>query len=266
METLAAIPIIPDNAAGYSTIANAKNALDKAQMPDGSVSLFLLVHHFLEGMPEAIAGTRALPGTRGPNSTESPLFDKIFHVPLPWKGGDVDLPEERNPVALLKALDRSGNLTAPYKTDIVVYDHADRGTLKITQWHADDPRGEHPHNHPWADEEHTSFVSYIVRGGYTETITDNNGETTSRDYRAGDLNIAKYTDFHAVNNILPGTLTILMCAPRAVVKEKGTEWGYLLFEEGRSERVGMNDPRVKDETFLQRAAVQNASLRFIYKK
>lgn len=266
MATLAETPIIPDNAAGYSTIANAKNARDKAQMPDGTVDVLLLVHHFLRGMPPATEATRALSSTAGPKAKESPLFDKVFHVPLPWKAEQVEFSGPQEPVAVFKAMDDAGNMPGPYKTDIVVYDHADRGTLKITQWHEDDPRGEHPHNHPWADEESTSFVSYIVRGGYTETITDIEGNKTTRDYRAGDLNIAKYTEFHSVDGILPGTLTVLMCAPRAIVKEKGTEWGFLLFNDGKPERVGMTDPRVKDDSFLQRAAVQNPSLRLIYQK
>jgi len=273
--SLAAVPIIPESAKGYSLRRNVLAALSQATEavwseegdPTTTVHPMLLMHHFLQGMPAAGENARELSSSLGQGSTESPLFDKVFQVPLPIEEQNFAFDAEQSTYELLKALDAAGNLPSPYKTDIVVFDNADMGTLKITKWHQDDPRGEVPHNHPWADEEGVSFISYIVRGGYTETITNTDGTTTTREYRAGDRNVAMYADFHTVGNILPGTLTILMCAPRAVVETKGEEWGYLIFDDnGKAERVGMKDPRVADQSFLHRAAVLNPDLRFIYKK
>lgn len=275
--SLAATPVIPNSAKVYSLKANVLEALSLASKttytvegpPVTTVHPLLLCHHFLQGMPEPGSEARELDTTMGRGKTDSPLFDKVFHVPLPVpQGASFDLPEDATTTDLLRALEAQEQLASPYKTDIIVYDQADQGTLKITKWHADDPRGETPHNHPWADEEGLSFISYIVRGGYTETITNLDGSTETRQYRAGDLNIAKYAEFHTVSEILPGTLTILMCAPRAVVAEGDQPWGYIVFEDAdgmpieTAELVGMNDPRTKDVTFLERGAVLNPSLRF----
>lgn len=299
MSAVAATPIIPESAKDYSLSANVQAALSEASevvyreglAPEIVVHPLLLCHFFLEGMPAPGEAARELSSALGMGSTESPLFDKVFEVPLPINEGEfgfsasASIDELEAAIAaareagsetaeitvngtgkgLATALNVNNALPSPYKTDIVVFDHADMGTLKITKWHQDDPRGENPHNHPWADADGMSFISYIVRGGYTETITALDGTTTSRDYRAGDLNYARYASFHTVGNILPGTLTVLMCAPRAVVETKGEEWGYLLFEDGQPVRVGMNDSRVKDNSFLSRAAVLNPSLRLALK-
>lgn len=271
--SLAATPQIPPSARGYSLQANVANALSKATEavygPDGAPTLIvhplLLCHYFLDGMPEPGDEARELSSEISRGQLDSPLFSKIFHVPLPIDEATFNFSEaaEQATWQLVNLLNEAGQLPTDYKTDIIVFDQADQGTLKITQWHADDPRGETPHNHPWADEEGLSFISYIVRGGYTETITYLDGTTETRTYRAGDRNVARYANFHTVSDIQPGTLTILMCAPRAVVAEGDQPWGYIVFEDlngnplDTAELVGMNDPRTKDPNFLQRAGIMN---------
>ncbi len=260
-------PVIPESAKNYSLKQNVDVALYEATEGEKTTQLMLLMHYFLQGMPEPSGEARKLASTASFGETESPMFDKVFHVPLPIdERKQFSHSETRGALDLLADVGAADCLPSPYKTDIVVFDSPDMGTLKITKWHQDDPRGETPHNHPWCDKDGLSFISYIARGGYDETITEPSGETKTRTFRKGDLNFAHWEDFHTVHNILPGTLTILMCAPRAIVEKKGYEWGYLIFGEDGPEYAPMNDPRVKDETFLQRAAVQNDSLRFIYKK
>ena len=275
--SLAAVPVIPDSAKGYSVVNNVLNALAEASEtvysidgpPRVIVHPLLLCHYFLTGMPTPGDTKRELSSSTGRGTFESPLFDKVFQVPLPIDEESFRFEAEASTNEILKILAKSNQLANPYKTDIVVFDNPDMGTLKITRWHEDDPRGETPHNHPWADENGVSFVSYIVRGGYDETITNLDGTTETRTYRAGDRNVARYAEFHTVSNIQPGTLTVLMCAPRAVLADADQQpWGYIVFEDtegnplDRAELVGMNDPRTRDATFLQRAAVLNAGLRF----
>lgn len=263
--SLAARPIVPASAAGYSLRVNVEAALAKATV-DGVVQPLLLMDAFLAGMPPA-GDARELSSSLGKGATEVPLFGSIFNVPFPITPVAFEFDGPRSGYELLKALAVNAQLPSPYKTDIVAYDQPNQGTLKVTAWHGDDPRGEKAHNHPWADEEGLSFISYIVRGGYTERNVAIDGTVTEKTYRAGDLNYARYDEFHTVGQILPGTLTILMCAPRAVVAPGFEPWGYLVFEDIDGTRletgvlVGMNDPRVKDTTFVQRAAVQNVGLR-----
>ncbi len=239
----------------YSLSKNVEQAVDQ------SYGIFGMMDAFLYGMPEYVEPTRTLGSSPNKSAKESPLFSKVFHVPLPEPD---ELKFDIGQATALEAFSKvQGSLPNPYKTDIIVYDHADRGTLKITSWHQDDPRGEIPHDHPWEDDEGLSFVSYIVRGGYTETLYDSvTGETTIKQYRQGDLNYARSGEYHTVSNILPSTLTVLMCAPRKVVPEGQDPWGYLLInDDGTTEKVGLSDPRVRDNNFRVRAAVQNHTLR-----
>lgn len=265
--SLLAAPVVPASAQSYSLEANVRNAIALATV-DGAVQPLLLMHFFIQGMPAKGDGPeRELSSQLGKGATSVPLFGSTFNVPFPITPVAFEVEGVKSSFELVKALAAEGQLASPYKTDTVVFDQADQGTLKVTNWHGDDPRGETAHNHPWADKDGLSFISYIVRGGYTETITAADGTQTVREYRAGDINIARYAEFHTVGNILPGTLTILMCAPRAVVPEGYQPWGYLVFKDEAGNKldtgvlVGMNDPRVKDTTFIARAAVQNVPLR-----
>lgn len=261
--SLSAIPQIPASAKGYSLRANVNCAIAAATI-GGVVLPLLLMQAFLDGMPPKGEVARELSSTLGKGTSEVPLFGGIFQVPLPVTPAVFQFNDPRSGFELIKALALQNQLPSPYKTDIVVYDVPDQGTLKVTAWHQDDPRGEQAHNHPWADENGDSFISYIVRGGYTETIVNPDGTETVRELRAGDINVARYDQFHKVSNILSGTLTVLMCAPRAVVAPGNEAWGYLVFKDvdgtplTTGVMVGMNDPRVKDTTFVARAAVQNS--------
>lgn len=145
-----------------------------------------------------------------------------------------------------------------YKTETVVYD-GPGGTIKINYWSAPDPRRD-PHNHPWKinDKEDelygVSFVSYIIAGGYEETVTYKNGAQSKRSYRAGDKNVAYYDEFHTVDSVLPGTVTVMVCGPRFTPPEGASHaWGYHIDREF----VPAGDPRVSDTSFFGRFVAIN---------
>lgn len=89
--------------------------------------------------------------------------------------------------------------------------------IRLTWWHEPDPRQD-PHNHPW------SFRSLILSGGYTERRVTGGDRT----YRAGDINDVGAFAFHTVAEVLPNTVTLMICGPYA----KGGEWGHLVGDGG----------------------------------
>lgn len=144
-----------------------------------------------------------------------------------------------------------------YKTEIVVYD-GPGGTIKINYWSGKDPR-EESHNHPWKGEDGVSFVSYILQGGYTETVKyleDGVWKTRKNTYRAGDKNTAMWAEFHTVDEVLPNTVTLMVCGPRYTPPE-GQAWGYVHPEGGVNTVIGANDPKVADPTFFPRFLALN---------
>lgn len=145
-----------------------------------------------------------------------------------------------------------------YKTEVVVYD-GPGGTIKINYWSAPDPRRD-PHNHPWKildkddDLYGVSFVSYIIAGGYEETVVYKNGARLQRSYRAGDKNTAMWDEFHTVDSVLPGTVTVMVCGPRFTPPEGASNsWGYQI----DGEFVPANDKKVADPTFFGRFVAIN---------
>lgn len=115
-----------------------------------------------------------------------------------------------------------------YKTELVLFSSPER-TEKVNWWHGDDPRQE-PHNHPWKNNEGVSFVSTILKGGYTERKTETlNGEWSNyivSKYGEGDKNIVKHNEFHVVYDVLPNTVTHMVCYDQV----ENNEWGYLDLE------------------------------------
>lgn len=149
-----------------------------------------------------------------------------------------------------------------YKTELVVYD-GPGGTIKINYWSAPDPRRD-PHNHPWKivgednfDEElnGVSFVAHIIEGGYEETVVYKGGAYGGgRTYRAGDKNVAYWDEFHTVDSVLPGTVTVMVCGPRFTPPEGASHaWGYQI----EREFIPANDPRVSDPSFFGRFVAIN---------
>lgn len=135
------------------------------------------------------------------------------------------------------------------------------GTLKLTWWHAGDPRPL-PHNHPWRDEGGVSFRSSILSGGYTETVYRLDGSTEQRVYRAGDVNIARHDEYHVVSEVLPQTVTLMACGPRVKPEEGQSPWGYLLTgDDGRMVAVGPTHPSVMDPGAGDRFKALNPHLR-----
>jgi hypothetical protein len=104
-------------------------------------------------------------------------------------------------------------------------------TVKLHYWHGGDEL-EQPHNHPWKDDDGVSFRSTILVGGYTETVYWVNGDgdvqSEVKEYRAGDTNTSFYSDYHVVSNVLPGTITFMVCGKQV----PNNEWGYLDIETG----------------------------------
>lgn len=161
-----------------------------------------------------------------------------------------------------------------FKTELVVCDQPIIGdkqllcTVKINYWHGDDPK-EEPHNHPWKfpDDvcnyylgvENVSFYSKIIRGGYTQRILYKDGSTTTEVLKEGDTNYVSVDSFHTVYDVLPGTVTLMVCGPRVDVgpPNESSRWGYLIDEEGSLEVVSMFHPRVVDETFIERFKALN---------
>ena len=111
-----------------------------------------------------------------------------------------------------------------YKTELALFRSEDR-TEKIIWWHKDDPRPE-PHNHPW------SFDSTILSGGYSEKRwwfddVDGTLQHSVHHYRKGDVNSVKANIFHVVYDVLPKTVTHLVCGKASV----NNIWGYLRLED-----------------------------------
>lgn len=135
------------------------------------------------------------------------------------------------------------------------------GTLKLTWWHAGDPRPL-PHNHPWRDKDGVSFYSSILSGGYTETVYRLDGSTEERVYRAGDVNVARHDEYHVVGDVLPQTVTLMACGPRVKPEEGQSPWGYLLTgDDGRMVPVGPTHPSVMDPGAGDRFKALNPHLR-----
>jgi hypothetical protein len=94
---------------------------------------------------------------------------------------------------------------------------------KMIHWiHRPDPQRD-LHDHP------VSFVSLVVRGGYTEERAD--GATwrrrllcgfrpERRTYEAGQINYVRATDCHRIVSVLPNTLTLVLAGPKV------REWGF----------------------------------------
>ena len=111
-----------------------------------------------------------------------------------------------------------------YKTELTVVASKER-TVKLTWWHAPDPRRE-PHTHPWP------FVSTILSGGYTESVYalgENGVEfVETRTYKAGDQNHFPLFDdagrrlAHTVDSVEPGTRTLMVCG------ESINQWGHFV--------------------------------------
>ena len=140
-----------------------------------------------------------------------------------------------------------------YKSEVVVYD-GPGGTIKINYWGSSDPR-EEAHNHPFRDEDDVSFTAYLLGGGYTDkrlTVADDGTVVEQiKVFRAGDVNVVQYSEYHTVYDVLPGTVTIMVCGPR-YKPANGDAWGYLVQnpDTGLFEKVGPNDPRVANPNFV----------------
>jgi hypothetical protein len=143
-----------------------------------------------------------------------------------------------------------------YKTEWTLFDHPQLGTIKLNFWHAPDPR-RIPHNHPWSGDGE-SFKSFIIAGGFRETVFT---QMTHGNYYAhekfvgpkalGNVNYTSDSTYHTVDEVKPGTITLMVCGPRT------PEWGYLLigdFDEygyATGEEVRFDDPRVADPGFRE---------------
>ena len=135
-----------------------------------------------------------------------------------------------------------------YKTELVLERDPKKGTVKILWWHEDDPRPE-PHNHPW------DFTSDILGGGYTELrYWIGPGNVVLREtktYRVGDRNVLPRTIYHVVTNVLPGTVTRLICGEAT----PGNKWGYLNIE------TGVHTEAEADPGFIDKLRALNPHLR-----
>lgn len=135
----------------------------------------------------------------------------------------------------------------PFKTELVELRSPEK-TIKWNFWHLPDDRGD-PHNHPWDLVEAT-----IHHGGYTEErywLENGKVKHETRVWRAGDVNSFSDRIFHAVTEVLPGTVTRMVCGqanPRQ-------EWGYLDTKTGKYTRA-VNDPN-----FMERLRANNRFLK-----
>lgn len=113
-------------------------------------------------------------------------------------------------------------------------------TVKLHYWHFADER-EQPHNHPWKDSNGISFTSRILVGGYRENVywVDATGEVQyeTREYSVGDKNVSLYKEYHAVTEVIPGTVTLMVCGNQV----PDNEWGYLDVQTGRYTKAEKSD-------------------------
>jgi hypothetical protein len=133
-----------------------------------------------------------------------------------------------------------------YKTELPLIRSKEK-TEKIIWWHEDDPRPE-PHNHPWR------FESIILSGGYTEHrywVKDGKLESATIKYFAGDVNVVESDVYHVVVDVLPETVTHLVCGEAS----EGNTWGYLDLDT--LEHV----PATKDPDFFNQLVEINPHLK-----
>jgi hypothetical protein len=65
------------------------------------------------------------------------------------------------------------------------------------------------HDHQW------SFISIILRGGYTEIVADDYGlPTRERRHRWLSWHHMYHEQGHSITSVKPGTVTLLLCGPR----------------------------------------------------
>lgn len=129
----------------------------------------------------------------------------------------------------------------PFKTELVEV-HSDELTIKWNFWHLPDDLRD-PHNHPWR-----SVTCTILNGGYTEEryfLDHGEVKKVTNVHRVGDVNSFGPKAFHIVTEVLPDTVTRMVCGH---VME-GYEWGYLDIKTGKY-TVAEKDPdfmkRLKD--------------------
>jgi hypothetical protein len=76
-----------------------------------------------------------------------------------------------------------------------------------------------PDPEPYLHDHPVSFLSVILRGGYSETRYDH-GDYTYRDHRWFNFVRACPNDRHSIDEVKPGTLTLCFMGP------KTREWGF----------------------------------------
>jgi len=126
-------------------------------------------------------------------------------------------------------------------------------TIKVNVWSLPDVDrffgdGASPHNHPWP------FKSMIISGSYTEDryrLVDNVIERETKTYQAGDINEMPADTFHLVTEVIPGTITVMVCGTPA----PGNEWGYLDLT------TKQYSPAKMDPNFLDKLKEVNPHLR-----
>jgi len=140
-----------------------------------------------------------------------------------------------------------------YKTELVL-SRSDESTTKINWWHGDDPRPE-PHSHPWP------FKSEILHGGYTEDRwygdSDIGWVKTTHVYKAGDVNDCPHGTFHVVRDVLPGTVTKMVCGE----KVGDGDWGYLVKSYMPAGRTYVSAREMADPSFLENMREINPHMR-----
>jgi len=132
----------------------------------------------------------------------------------------------------------------PYKTELVVVRTLEH-TIKWNFWYLPDDDRD-PHNHPW------DFEATVHHGGYTERrwwLEDGQLKTSVHTYRAGDVNRLPKQVFHMVIEVLPGTVTRMVCGSAS-----DPEWGYL------DTKTGVYRPAEPDPSFKDRLRALNRFL------
>lgn len=135
----------------------------------------------------------------------------------------------------------------PFKTELVEVRSPEK-TIKWNFWHLPDDRGD-PHNHPWDMVEAT-----IISGGYTEErywLENGKVKHATMIHRADDINRFSNLIFHAVTEVLPNTVTRMVCGQA----NPEQEWGYLDIKTGVYTRAN------KDPNFMARLKANNRFLK-----
>lgn len=150
---------------------------------------------------------------------------------------------------LIPSFDAGGEFTGePYKAELVLA-RSHLGGARMHVWFKPDPR---PHNHPWA-----LISSRVIHGWYRSIehrpipldertpVPEHQFSEHHVVLREGDdEHIVRYTTYHQLVEIMPGTVSLMSFGP---VVGDGKQWGHLV---RAADGTMKHEPNVPNPKFL----------------